>query len=516
MSERVIIFDTTLRDGEQALSASLSLEHKLRIARQLERLGVDVIEAGFPVSSPEDFRSVKAIADTVTDSTVCGLSRAVKADIEACGAALKNAERSRIHTFVGTSPIHIHKKLRKTESAVIDLAREHVRFARNLCDEVEFSAEDACRTEPDFLCRIVEEAILAGATTINIPDTVGYVVPELYAQMVDDLMNRVPNIDQAVLSVHCHNDLGMATANSITAVKHGARQIECAMNGIGERAGNCALEEVVMTLATRQDYLPYECGVVTEEIMRTSKLVRDLCSMPVQPNKAVVGSSAFSHSSGIHQDGILKAQNTYEIMTPQSVGLKENVMNLTSRSGKHMVKNRLIELGYREDEFDIAEFYTRFIDLADKKGTVYNDDLIVLMELDGENVADVWHLDYYNISSGQVPTATIVLTDDAGHKHQEAAVGDGAVDAATKAINRIVRYDIAVMDFHLEAVTKGSEAIGKVRIDGTYDEQAYVGNGTSTDIVEASLRAYLDLVNKVARIIKVGRGNSPAGYSGQE
>jgi 2-isopropylmalate synthase len=505
MQDRVKIFDTTLRDGEQALAASLSLEHKLRIAKQLERLGVDVIEAGFPVSSPGDFRSVKTIADTITNSTVCGLSRAVKKDIEVCGEALKGARRGRIHTFVGTSPIHIHKKLKKTEEQVLELAREHVRFARQFCDDVEFSAEDACRTEPDFLCRIVEVAIDAGAATVNIPDTVGYVVPELYGDIMDMLFNRVPNIDKAVVSVHCHNDLGMATANSITAVKHGARQVECAMNGIGERAGNCALEEVVMCINTRKDYLPYACNVVTEEIMATSRIVRELCNMPVQPNKAIVGSSAFAHSSGIHQDGILKAQNTYEIMTPQSIGLKENIMNLTSRSGKHMVKNRLHELGYTDEDYDIEEFYARFIDLADKKGTVYDDDLIVMMELGGENVADIWKLDYFNISSGQVPTATIVLADETGTKYREAAVGDGAVNAATTAINRIVNYDITVADFHLDAVTQGSAAIGKVRIHGVCRERKYVGSGTSTDIVEASVRAYLDLVNKVARIRRVDR-----------
>ncbi|MGM0442568.1 MAG: 2-isopropylmalate synthase [Fibrobacterota bacterium] len=505
MSEQVVIFDTTLRDGEQALTASLSLDHKLRIAKQLERLGVDVIEAGFPVSSPGDFRSVKAIAETVKGSTVCALARAVKKDIERAGQALAGAERSRIHTFVGTSPVHIFQKLRKTEDEVVALAREHVAFARNLCDEVEFSAEDACRTEPDFLCRIVEEAIRAGARTINIPDTVGYTIPELYGSIIDDLRNRVPNIDQAVLSVHCHNDLGMATANSITAVKHGARQIECTVNGIGERAGNCALEEVVMAINVRNDYLPFECGVVTQEITAASKLVRDLCNMPVQPNKAIVGSSAFAHSSGIHQDGVLKAQNTYEIMTPQSVGLEKNQMNLTSRSGKHMVRNRLAELGYREEDYDIATFYDRFIELADKKGTVYDDDLIVLMELGGDNVEDIWKLEYFNISSGTVPTATIVLIDNDGRRYKEAAVGDGAVNAATTAINRIVPYDISIDHFHLEAVTKGSEAIGKVRIDAAYRGRAFVGSGNSTDIVEASVLAYLEVVNKVARIERVGR-----------
>lgn len=507
MKNKILIFDTTLRDGEQALISSLSVEQKLRIARQLARLNVDVIEAGFPISSAGDFESVSTIAREVDGPIVCGLARAVEKDILTCAKALKGAKRPRIHTFIGTSAIHTEKKLRKSEDDILEIVKSHVRLARRNCDDVEFSAEDAGRTGIDFLCRIVEAAIASGASTINIPDTVGYTTPEQFAIIIDDVFNRVPNIDKAIISVHCHNDLGMATANSLTAASHGARQIECTINGIGERAGNAALEEVVMALKVRNDLFHLQTGINTQEIMRTSKLVREICNMPVQPNKAVVGSNAFSHSSGIHQDGVLKAKKTYEIMTPQSVGLKDNRMNLTSRSGSHMVKARLLKLGYSEAEFEAGQVYEKFKALADKKGRVYDDDLVALMESkSSDDFKDRFVLEYLNVSSGKgtIPTATARIIAD-GKIFEEAACGDGAVDAATKAIDRVVGYKITIENYHLEAVTEGREAQGRVSIVARAAEGIFTGNGTSTDIVEASAVAYMDIVNKIARMKKFNR-----------
>jgi 2-isopropylmalate synthase len=485
----------------------LSVDQKLRIARQLARLKVDVIEAGFPISSPGDFESVSTIAREIKGPVICGLARAIDKDIYACAKAIRPAARRRIHTFVGTSPIHRQGLLRKSKEDVLAMISASVKLARRLCADVEFSPMDAGRTEDDYLCTVVELAIRRGAATINIPDTVGYTTPELFAAQISMLFNRVPNIDKAVISVHCHNDLGMATANSLTAVSHGARQIECAVNGLGERAGNTALEEVVMALKVRRDIFKTVVGVDTQEIMRTSRLVREICNMPVQPNKPIVGGNAFAHSSGIHQDGMLKAKKTFEIMTPQSIGLKDSRMNLTSRSGSHMVKSRLVALGYREADFDIGKFYARFIELADKKGSVYDDDLIALMESkDGKGMADRYALTYLNVSSGRgtVPTATARIAVD-GKEVQEAATGDGAVDAATKAIDRITGYSVTIENYHLEAVTGGREAQGRVTITGRAPQGVFVGTGTSTDIVEASALAYMDIVNKIARMKKFNK-----------
>jgi 2-isopropylmalate synthase len=504
MKNKVLIFDTTLRDGEQSLPSSLPVEQKLRIARQLQRLNVDIIEAGFPVSSPGDFESVHAIAQNIRGPIIC---RLVEKDILTCAKALAPAQQARIHIFVGTSAIHVEKKLRKSEEELLEMVRYHVKLARTRCEDVEFSPEDAGRTGIDFLCRVVELAIASGATTINIPDTVGYTVPEQFGGIIETLFNRVPNIDKAIISVHCHNDLGMATANSITAVKHGARQIECAVNGIGERAGNAALEEVVMILKLRKDYLNLTTTVNTREIMRTSKLVRDICGVPVQPNKAIVGSNAFSHSSGIHQDGVLKETSTYEIMTPESVGLKENKMVLTSRSGSHMVKTRLTALGYEAAEIDIEGFYTKFKGLADKKGTVYDDDLITLMESkSSDDLKDFFTLESCNVSGGTktIPSATVKIVSESA-VYQEAACGDGVVDALAKAIDRITGYAIKIQDFRLEAITEGQEALGKVKIVAESPEGVFTGVGASTDIVEASAFAYMDIVNKIARMRKFGK-----------
>jgi 2-isopropylmalate synthase len=505
--EKVYIFDTTLRDGEQALMSSLSVEQKVRIARQLAKLKVDVIEAGFPVSSPGDFNSVQTIAREIDGPVICGLARLVEKDIVTCAQAVKVAKQGRIHTFVGTSAIHAEKKLRKSEEEILEMVKFHVKLARRHCNDVEFSPEDAGRTGLDFLCRVVEAAIASGARTINIPDTVGYTTPEHFGSIISTISNRVPNIDKAIISVHCHDDLGMATANSITAVAHGARQIECTVNGIGERAGNAALEEVVMGLKVRSDLFRVALDINTKEIMRASKLVSDICNMPVQANKAVVGSNAFSHSSGIHQDGVLKAKKTYEIMTPKSIGLKENRMNLTSRSGSHMVKSRLLSLGYSENEFDMPKFYQRFIALADKKGTVYDDDLITLMESkNSEDLKDKYALEYLSVSSGKgtIPTATACISVE-GNSQQEAACGDGAVDAATNAIDRIVGFRISIENYHVDAITQGREAQGKVTIIGKCSDGIFTGRGTSTDIVEASAFAYMDIINKIARMKKFNK-----------
>lgn len=507
MKNKVLIFDTTLRDGEQALASTLSVEQKLRIAKQLVKLKVDIIEAGFPISSPGDFSSVKTIAEKIKGPVICGLARTVEKDILSCAKAIKPAMRGRIHTFIGTSAIHTEKKLRMSEKDILDVVSRSIKLARRKCDDVQFSPEDAGRTCIDFLCRVVETAINCGASTVNIPDTVGYTTPEHFSSIIQQLFDRVPNIDKAVIAVHCHNDLGMASANSITAVSHGARQVECTINGLGERAGNAALEEVVMTLKLRKDLLKVNVGVNTKELMRTSMLIRDICSMPVQPNKAIVGSNAFAHSSGIHQDGILKAKNTYEIMTPQSVGLKDNKMNLTSRSGSHMVKSRLISLGYNDDEFDIDDFYNKFIELADKKGTVYDDDLIALLESkSSKDMEDLYTLEYLNVSSGcgTIPTATVRITNGKD-LFQEAATGDGAVDAMTRAIDRVSGYDIKIEDYHLDSITKGREALGKVKIVADSEGSIFTGVGTSTDIVEASAFAYMDVVNKISRMRKLKR-----------
>jgi 2-isopropylmalate synthase len=507
MKKKVFIFDTTLRDGEQALPSSLSVDQKVRIARQLTRLKVDIIEAGFPISSPGDFESVRTIAKKIDGPVICGLARTVEKDILTCAKAIKPAKRGRIHTFIGTSAIHTEKKLRKSEDEILDIVTRSVKLARKKCDDVQFSPEDAGRTGIDFLCRIVEKAIESGATTINIPDTVGYTLPEQFGDIIQSLFNRVPNIDKAVIAVHCHNDLGMATANSITAVTHGARQVECTINGLGERAGNAALEEAVMAIKLRKDILNVTTGINTKEIMRTSKLVRDICDVPVQPNKAVVGSNAFAHSSGIHQDGVLKSKKTYEIMTPQSIGLKENRMNLTSRSGSHMVTSRLHKLGYIDDEIDISTFYKRFIALADKKGTVYDDDLITLMETKHASaLKDIFKLDYLNVSSGSgmIPTATVKIAHNKKIS-QEAACGDGPVDAATKAIDRVTKFKIEIQDYRLAAITRGREALGKVKIRAKSEEGIFIGTGTSTDIVEASALGYMDVVNKIARMKKFGK-----------
>jgi len=501
MSDQVIIFDTTLRDGEQALAASLTVKEKLQIALALERLGVDVMEVGFPVSSPGDFESVQTIANTVKNSVCAGLSRAVKADIDACANALKVAERFRIHTFISTSTIHVESKLKRSFDDVLEMAVGAVKYARNFTDDVEFSCEDAGRTPIDNLCRMVESAIDAGATTINIPDTVGYTIPSEFGGIIKTLYNRVPNIDKAVISVHCHNDLGMSVANSISAVEAGARQVECTINGIGERAGNASLEEIAMILNLRKDILGVETNINSTEIYRTSQLVSNLCNMVVQPNKAIVGSNAFSHSSGIHQDGMLKAKNTYEIMTAASIGQPEKSLNMTSRSGRHVIKHRMETLGYQEQDFDLDELYASFVRLADKKGQVFDYDLEALLFFNQQkDDNDFYKLAYLSAhsGSGMMSTASVkLLVDD--KEIIEAATGNGPVEAAFNAVNQISNVDLEIVDYSLKAKGEGENALGQVDIVAKYNGQNFHGMGLATDVVHASVRALLHVLNLVHR-----------------
>ena len=498
MTNQVKIFDTTLRDGEQALPASLSAKEKLQIALALERLGVDIIEAGFPVSSPGDFRSVQMIAREVKNSTLCGLSRALVNDIDACGEALKVADHFRIHTFIATSDIHVGAKLRKSQDEVVGMAVNAIQHARRYTDDVEFSCEDAGRTHIDYLCRMVEAAINAGATTVNIPDTVGYTTPTEFGGIIQNLFNRVPNIDKAVISVHCHNDLGLAVANSLAAVEQGARQVECTINGIGERAGNASLEEIAMILQTRQAMLGLTTQIQSQEIFRTSKLVSQLCNMPVQANKAIVGANAFSHSSGIHQDGVLKAQNTYEIMTPESVGINKNLLNLTSRSGRHVIKHRLTELGYKPEEYDLEAIYTAFLQLADKKGQVYDYDLEALLFFDKQKHEQAYfQLLYLQANSGReiIPSATVRLKigEDTVTR---SAIGNGPVDAAYTAIMEMLGHeDLEIVDFKLDSKGEGADALAQVSVIAEYRNRRFHGIGLATDIVEAGVKALIYVLN---------------------
>ena len=499
MSDKVIIFDTTLRDGEQALSASLTVKEKLKIAFALERLGVDVMEVGFPVSSPGDFESVQTIARNIKNSRVCALSRAVNKDIDVAAEALKVAEAFRIHTFIATSALHVEAKLKRSFDDVLEMAIAAVQRARKYTDDVEFSCEDAGRTGIDNICRIVEAAIKAGATTVNTPDTVGYTLPSQYGSIIRDVMNRVPNVDKAIISVHCHNDLGMATANSLTAVQNGARQIECTINGIGERAGNCSLEEVVMALKTRQDLFGVDTRINTQEIYRTSQMVSQICNMPIQPNKAIVGANAFAHSSGIHQDGMLKHKNTYEILSPESIGLNKKQLNLTSRSGRAAVKSHMMEMGYADSDYDLDKLYDAFLKLADKKGQVFDYDLEALAFIDmqkGEN--DRLQLKTISVqSASQLPaTASVQLTLD-GTDKIDAATGNGPVDAVYNCILRITGVELKMSSYKLSAKGEGKDALGQVDIVVDFNGRRFHGVGLATDIVEASALALIHAINAI-------------------
>lgn len=508
-NNKVIFFDTTLRDGEQSPGASLNIKEKIEVAKQLARLGVDVIEAGFPVSSTGDFESVKLIAQKIRGPIIAGLCRANEKDILACWNAVKHSKKPRIHTFIATSDIHIKRKLRKTRQEVIDIAVKAVRYARKLCRDVEFSAEDAVRSDFDYLCNIVEAVIAAGATTVNIPDTVGYAMPGEFGTMIKNLRSRVRNINKIVLSVHCHNDLGLGVANSLAALVNGARQVECTVNGIGERAGNAALEEIVMSLRTRKNYYGFSYGINTKEIYKASRLVSMLTGIAVQRNKSVVGANAFAHEAGIHQDGMLKERSTYEIMKPEDVGVPSSTLVLGKHSGRHALVKRLKDLGYSLNNQEIESVFSKFKDLADRKKYVYDDDIVALVEEDMSNLPETYILDYLNTSSGTgiIPTATIRLAKSLKAQKkgknvkrviiQEAACGDGPVDAAYKAIDKITSLKLKLIDYSLRAISSGKDAQGEVNVKIEHKGATFTGRGTSTDIIESSAKAYLQAVNKI-------------------
>ncbi|MFT6529336.1 MAG: 2-isopropylmalate synthase [Psychrosphaera sp.] len=504
--DNVVIFDTTLRDGEQALRASLSKREKLQIAHAIAKLGVDVMEVGFPVSSPGDFDAVKSIAEQVKGPIICGLARAMEKDIIACGEALAPAEKRRIHTFIATSPIHLEHKLQKTLEQATEMAVKAIKLAKTYTDDVEFSCEDAGRTPVADLAYVIERAIDAGATTINIPDTVGYTEPTEFAEIIAGIKQQVPNIDKAIISVHCHNDLGLAVANSIAAVQAGARQIECTVNGIGERAGNCALEEVAMIMQTRKERFGVTTNIKSEEIFRTSKLVSQLCNMPVQQNKAIVGANAFAHSSGIHQDGILKAQNTYEIMKPEHIGMQSNELNLTSRSGRHVIQHRMAEMGYSDKDYNLNDIYDAFLLLADKKGQVHDYDLEAIVfnqQLEEES-------DYYKLNSLQglssnlpVNTATVGITIGGTEVVFKAETGNGPIEAAYKALKQMTKVDLDIIDFKLNSKGEGADAIGQVDIIAKCKGRNFHGTGLATDIIHAGVKAYIHVLNLIHRAQQV-------------
>ena len=500
MSDKLIIFDTTLRDGEQSPGASMTREEKVRIAKSLEKMKVDIIEAGFPIASQGDFESVQAVAEAIKDSTVCGLSRALDKDIDRAGEALKNANRARIHTFIATSPIHMKMKLRMEPDAVIEQAVAAVKRARRYTDDVEFSPEDAGRSELDFLCRILEAVIDAGATTLNIPDTVGYNVPEQFGGLIRRLRENIPNSDKAIFSVHCHNDLGLAVANSLSAVMNGARQVECTINGLGERAGNASLEEVVMAVKTRQDIFQCDTSIETQFIVPTSRLVSGITGFAVQPNKAIVGANAFAHESGIHQDGVLKNRETYEIMRAEDVGWSANRMVLGKHSGRNAFKTRMKELGTTfETEEELNESFGRFKALADKKHEIFDDDLQSLVTEASQNLVNEFvKLLSVKVCSetGETPNATVALSVNGEEKVAESK-GGGAVDATFKAIEFVINSQSELQLYSVNAITSGTDAQGEVTVRLEKAGRIVNGQGADVDIVIASAKAYVNALNKL-------------------
>jgi len=502
--EKVVIFDTTLRDGEQSPGASLSIPQKLEIAQQLAALGVDIIEAGFPVSSPAQFEATRLVAEQVQGPTVAGLARAHEKDIEAAGKAIAPAAKKRIHTFIATSPIHMEYKLKKAPDDVVRMAVAAVKAARQFTDDVEFSPEDACRSEIPFLVEILAAVIEAGATTLNIPDTVGYVLPYEYGRLIATLKSDVPGIDKCIISTHCHNDLGMAVANSLAGVRNGARQVECTVNGLGERAGNAALEEIVMAIRTRQDFFSstdadgVTTAINTKEIYRTSQLVSQLTGFVIQPNKAIVGANAFAHESGIHVDGILKKRSTYEIMTPETIGLGGSRMVLGRHAGRHGFADRCRQLGYKLTDTELEQAYTRFMEIADKKKEVFDEDVAAIINDEIRVVEHVYHLEYLLVASGTgtLPTATVRMRIK-DETSQAAAYGDGPVDAAYEAIRTATGLAPKLENYSIRAVTGGKEALGEATVRITEDGRTYVGRGISTDIIEASAKAYVDALNRM-------------------
>ena len=497
---RVFIFDTTMRDGEQSPGASMSLEEKIQISRIFDELGIDIIEAGFPIASPGDFEAVTAISKILKNSIPCGLSRASKKDIDACHEALKAAPRFRIHTFISTSPLHMQHKLNKTPEQVLDAIKESVTYARNLTDDVEWSCEDGTRTDMDFMCKIVELAINSGAKTINIPDTVGYTIPSEFTKIISTLRNKVPNIDKAILSVHCHNDLGLAVANSLAGVAAGARQVECTINGIGERAGNAALEEIVMAIRTRNDLLPYSTGVKTELLSKASKLVSN-ATFPVQFNKAIVGKNAFAHEAGIHQDGMLKNRETYEIMTPESVGVKKTSLVMGKHSGRHAFKEKLNDLGYADVTDDVIQTaFGKFKILADKKKHVYDDDIMALVDdsLITDNQINAISLKSLKVFAGTgEPQKAEMTLDVYGDVKQAIETGDGPVDAIFKCIKTLYPHDVNLQLYQVHAVTEGTDAQATVSVRIEEKGKTTVGQAADTDTLVASANAYINALNKM-------------------
>lgn len=503
MTQRVFIFDTTLRDGEQSPGNTMNAQEKIRVAKQLEALGVDIIEAGFPIASEGDFESVKQIAEVVKGSQVAGLARANFEDIDRTWEAVRGAVNPRIHTFISTSDIHLKYQIKKSRDEVLKLTEDSVKRAKKYTDNVEFSAMDATRSDWDYLCKVFAIAIEAGANTINIPDTVGYAVPDEFGALVRYVMEHVPNISQAVVSTHCHNDLGLAVANSIAGVKAGARQVECTINGIGERSGNAALEEVVMILRTRKDVFSFDTGIVSEKIYPTSRLITSVTGAPVQPNKAVVGANAFAHESGIHQDGLLKAKLTYEIMTPQSVGIPKSSLILGKHSGRHAFRDRIGDLGYSLDEKELNLAFKRFKVLADMKKDVYDEDIEMIIMDEIVRVPEKYRLAYLSVVCGNmaIPTATVRIEID-GQAHQEAGFGDGPVDATLKAIKKIIKTNSKLLKFYVNAITGGTDAQGEVFVKLEEKGSTVIGKGVDTDVIVASGKAYVNALNKLEYVKK--------------
>ena len=497
MSRKIHIFDTTLRDGEQVPGAKLNKKQKIEIAEQLARLGVDVMEAGFPCSSPDDLEAVRAISEAVKGPIVAGLARAVKEDIDIAWEAVRRAERPRIHTFLGSSDIHLQKKLRRDRDSALEMAVEAVRYAKRYCEDVEYSTEDASRTDFDYLCRVIDGAVKAGATVINIPDTVGYAIPDEFGDLIHRLKERVPALDHVILSIHCHDDLGLAVPNSLAAIKNGANQVECTVNGVGERAGNASLEEIVMILKTRHAVLQAHTDINIQEIFRTSRLVSRVMNIPVQPNKAIVGSNAFAHSSGIHQDGILKDRATYEIIKPEDLGIREHKIVLTARSGRAALRHRLIALGYDLSGDKFERVYKRFLNVADRKKEISSRDLTSIVEIEVTKVSETFTFHDFQIMSGSsmTPLASVTLLRE-GTKLTDAATGNGPVDAVFNGIERIVGRQGILRDYDLKAVTMGKDALGEAMVRVEIDGTVYSGIGTSPDVIEASARAYLNAFNR--------------------
>lgn len=501
MSARIKIFDTTLRDGEQSPGCSMNMSEKLRMAEQLDALGVDVIEAGFAIASPGDFQAVKSIAGVVKNATVASLARALDKDIEVAYEAVKGAVKPRIHVFLATSDIHMEYKLKMTREEVLKRTFDAVSYAKSLCDDIEFSAEDASRSDPDFLCKVLGEAIKAGATTVNIPDTVGYAVPDEYGELISYIIKNVKGIEKVDVSVHCHNDLGMATANSLAAVKAGATQVECTVNGIGERAGNTALEEVVMALYTRKNFFDAECGVDTTQIFKSSKLLSMITGVKVQPNKAIVGENAFAHEAGIHQHGVLANKKTYEIMTPESIGLSENKMVLGKHSGKHALSDRLRSLGLTVTDEALAEIFDEFKKLADRQKSVSDRDIEALVHKKSVSVPESYKLDRFVINVGNTITTTSAVKLDCPDGQKREVVTSsafGPIDASYKAINDIVGGEsFELVDFLIDSVTGGTDAQGAVTVKIKSEGNVYNGHAVSLDIVNAAVMAYVSAINNM-------------------